>query len=187
MIDSVLPFAWVERGLPPMCSGSERRVHADSLRGRFTVPGLDARRYGYQLKYLPIPLATGICPSTLDAFMRQQYRWCCGATSLIWTPHMWRVSMPSWRSRLPYLAGWLSELTTALRTLILPLIPILLLAFLPQEIQLRNVLLLVPAVLTGVVLYPLWHNAKYSPRIWPLAIAVGWAQVLALWDFAAGR
>ena len=36
---------------------------------------------------------------------------------------MWRVPMPL-RSRLPYLAGWLWNLTTALRTLILPLIPI---------------------------------------------------------------
>jgi len=37
----------------------------------------------------------------IDAFLRQQYRWCCGATSLIWTRHMWRVAMPL-RSRLPY-------------------------------------------------------------------------------------
>jgi cellulose synthase (UDP-forming) len=148
--------------------------------------GLDMRYHGYQLTYLPLPLAAGICPSGLDAFMRQQYRWCCGATSLIWTRHMWRVAMP-WRSRLPYIAGWLWNLTTALRTLILPLIPITLLAFLPGEIQIRNALLLLPAVITGLVLYPLWHNAPYSPRIWPLALAVGWAQALALWDYARGN
>jgi cellulose synthase (UDP-forming) len=148
--------------------------------------GLDARRYGYELKYIPVPLATGICPAKLDAFMRQQYRWCCGATSLVWTSHMWSVPM-RWRSRLPYVAGWMWNLTTALRTLILPLIPVTLLAFLPNEIQLRNALLLVPAVITGTVLYPLWHNAPYSPRIWSLSLAVGWAQVLALWDFSRGK
>ena len=75
----------------------------------------------------------------------------------------------------------------ALRTLILPLIPITLLAFLPGEIQLRNALLLVPAVITGTVLYPLWHNVPYTPRIWPLSLAVGWAQVLALWDYSRGK
>jgi cellulose synthase (UDP-forming) len=42
-------------------------------------------------------------------------------------------------------------------------------------------------VITGTVLYPLWHNAPYSPRIWPLSIAVGWAQALAIWDFARGK
>ena len=65
--------------------------------------------------------------------------------------------------------------------------PITLLAFLPGEIQLRNAILLIPAVISGAVLYPLWHNAPYTPRIWPLAIAVGWAQALALWDYARGK
>jgi cellulose synthase (UDP-forming) len=148
--------------------------------------GLDARHNGYRLIYIPVPLAAGICPASLDAFMRQQYRWCCGATSLIWTRRMWQVPMP-WIARLPYLAGWLWNLTTALRTLILPLIPITLLALEPDEIQLRNAILLLPAVLTGTVLYPLWHNAPYSPRIWPLSLAIGWAQVLGLWDYARGK
>lgn len=148
--------------------------------------GLDARRHGYQLKYVPVPLAAGICPATLEAFMRQQYRWCCGATSLVWTRQMWRVQMPV-RARLPYLAGWMWNLTTGLRTLILPLIPVTLLAFAPAEIQLRNATLLIPALVTGAVLYPLWHNAPYSPRIWPLYLAVGWAQAIALWDYSRGK
>lgn len=179
-----------------LCVGSNcvyRRAALEPVGGFTVIPyaedshtGLDARRYGYQLRYIPVPLATGICPSTLDAFMRQQYRWCCGATSLVWTRHMWSVRMP-WKSRLPYIAGWLWNFTTGLRTLILPLIPITLLVLVPDEIQLRNALLLVPAVITGTVLYPLWHNAPYSPRIWPLSIAVGWAQVLALWDFSRGK
>jgi cellulose synthase (UDP-forming) len=148
--------------------------------------GLDARYNGYRLTYLPVPLAAGICPATLDAFMRQQYRWCCGATSLIWSRHMWRVPMPR-MARLPYLAGWLWNLTTALRTLLLPLVPVVLLAYLPGDIRLRNAVLLVPVVLVTAILYPLWHNAPYSPRIWPLSLAVGWAQVLSLWDYARGR
>ena len=207
--------AWVERAASPtlevfyravqvsrdrfgsaLCVGSNavyRRTALEPCNGFTEIPyaedshtGLDMRYHGYQLTYVPVPLAAGICPSTLDAFMRQQYRWCCGATSLIWTNHMWRVAMP-WKARLPYLAGWLWNLTTGLRTLILPLIPITLLVFLPGEIRLRNAILLVPAVITSSVLYPLWHNAPYSPRIWPLTVAVGWAQVLAIWDYSRGK
>jgi cellulose synthase (UDP-forming) len=179
-----------------LCVGSNAVYRRDALApsGGFTLipyaedshTGLDARHNGYRLSYIPVPLAAGICPASLDAFMRQQYRWCCGATSLIWTRRMWQVPMP-WFARLPYLAGWLWNLTTALRTLILPLIPITLLALEPDEIQLRNAILLLPAVLTGTVLYPLWHNAPYSPRIWPLSLAIGWAQVLGLWDYARGK
>ena len=179
-----------------LCVGSNavyRRAALDAAGGFTDIPyaedshtGLDMRYAGYQLRYLPIVLAAGVCPSDIDAFMRQQYRWCCGATSLIWTRHMWRVQMP-WRSRLPYVAGWLWNVTSGLRALVLPLFPIVLLAFLPGQVQLRNAVLLVPIVLTGTVIYPLWHNVRWSVHIWPLAIAVGWAQVLAIWDYARGK
>ncbi len=179
-----------------LCVGSNavyRRAALDAAGGFTEIPyaedshtGLDMRYAGYRLVYLPIPLAAGICPAAIDAFMRQQYRWCCGATSLIWTHHMWRVRMPL-RSRLPYIAGWLWNLTTAVRTVTLPLIPIVLLALLPGEVQLQNAIPLLPAVITGAVLYPLWHNSRWSIQIWPLNIAVGWAQFLAIWDYARGK
>jgi cellulose synthase (UDP-forming) len=179
-----------------LCVGSNavyRRAGLVAAGGFTEIPyaedshtGLDMRYAGYQLVYLPVVLAAGVCPSRVDTFMRQQYRWCCGATSLIWTHHLWRVRMP-WRSRLPYIAGWLWNLTTALRTLLLPLVPVSLLAFLPAEIQLRNAILLIPAIITGTILYPLWHNSRWTIHIWPLAVAVGWAQALAIWDFARGK
>ena len=179
-----------------LCVGSNavyRRAALDAAGGFTEIPyaedshtGLDLRYAGYDLVYLPIVLAAGVCPAAIDAFMRQQYRWCCGATSLIWTSHMWRVPM-SWKARLPYVAGWLWNFTAGLRTLVLPLMPISLLVFLPGEVRLRNSLPLVPVILTGVLLYPLWHNSRWSAHAWPLAIAVGWAQVLAIWDFAWGR
>jgi cellulose synthase (UDP-forming) len=179
-----------------LCVGSNavyRRVALDREGGFTLVPfaedshtGLDMRRNGFWLRYLPVVVAVGVCPATLDSYMRQQYRWCCGATSLIWTRQMWRVPMP-WTGRLPYIAGWLWNLTTALRIVVLPLIPVVLLAFLPQQIQPRNIVLLLPAVLTGLMLYPLWHSSRYPFAMWPLAVALGWAQALALWDYGRGK
>jgi len=207
--------SWVERGAGPvlevfdragqvsrnrfssaLCVGSNavyRRAALEPTGGFALLPyaedphtGLDARNNGYRLTYVPMPLAAGVCPATLEEFLWQQYRWCCRATSLVWTWHMWRVPMPL-AARLPYLAGWLWNLTTALRMLILPLIPVTLLALAPGEISLRNALLLIPAVLSAVVLYPLWRGSRHSLRIWPLSLAIGWAQALGLWDFARGR
>jgi cellulose synthase (UDP-forming) len=179
-----------------LCVGSNavyRRAALEQEGGFTLIPyaedshtGLDMRYHGYQLKYLPVVLAAGVCPATIEKFMRQQYRWCCGATSLVWSRHMWDVPMPL-RSRLPYVAGWLWNFLTGLRTLILPLFPITLLIFLPGEIALRNVLLLVPVVVVGAVLYPLWHTSRYPLSMWPLAIATGWAQLLAIWDYALGK
>ena len=99
---------------------------------------------------------------------------------------MWRVPMP-WKARLPYIAGWLWNLTTAIRTIVLPLMPLTLLVFAPGQVQLRNCLPLVPVLITGIILYPLWHNARWSFHTWPLSIAVGWAQAIAIWDYSWGR
>jgi cellulose synthase (UDP-forming) len=179
-----------------LCVGSNAVYRREGLAaaGGFTLipyaedshTGLDMRYHGYQLTYLPIPLAAGVCPSTIDLYMRQQYRWCCGATSLIWTKHMWRVQMP-FKSRLPYVAGWMWNFTTAVRTLVIPLIPVVMLVFLPAQVQLHNVLLLIPTIITGTLLYPLWHNVRWPLGTWPLSIAVGWAQTLALWDYSRGK
>jgi len=179
-----------------LCVGSNAVYRRDALEheGGFTLipyaedshTGLDMRYHGYQLRYVPVVLAAGVCPATIDLFMRQQYRWCCGATSLIWSRHMWDVPMP-FVSRLPYIAGWLWNFLTAMRTMILPLFPITLLALMPGEIELRNTILLIPVAFVGAVLYPLWHNSRYPAAMWPLAVATGWAQVLALWDYDRGK
>jgi cellulose synthase (UDP-forming) len=45
--------------------------------------GFDLYRNGWRLRYVPVNLATGLCPSTLPAFLAQQYRWCMGSMSLL--------------------------------------------------------------------------------------------------------
>ena len=47
--------------------------------------GLDVRREGWSMAYLPLPLSTGICPDNLDAFVRQQYRWCSGNVGIVFS------------------------------------------------------------------------------------------------------
>jgi cellulose synthase (UDP-forming) len=202
--------AWVERAVGPttevfyrtvqvsadrlgsaLCVGSNavyRRAALAGSGGFAPAPygagghtGLDARYHGYRLRYLPVPLAAGSCPASLESFARERYRWSRGITGLVWTRRMWRVPMRR-AARLPYLAAWLGSLAAALRTLVLPLVPVVLLAWLPGEIQLRLAAVLLLPAITGAVLYPMWHNAPYGPRTWPLALVAGWAQLLAQWD-----
>ena len=89
-------------------------------------------------------------------------------------------------TRLTYISGFLYYAYTALLVFFGPLIPIVMLAFLPDQIRLRNFVVLLPAMFTGFVLYPLWHRARYGPGIWPLGIARGWAHVFAIWDGLRG-
>jgi cellulose synthase/poly-beta-1,6-N-acetylglucosamine synthase-like glycosyltransferase len=148
--------------------------------------GLDVRRAGWSVIYVPIVLSTGICPDNLDAFVRQQYRWCTGNAGVVFSRRLWSVPMTV-PARLTYISGFFYYAYTGLLTFFGPIIPVVMLAFLPGQIRLRNFVILLPAAVTGFVLYPLWHHAGYGPSVWPLGIARGWAHVFAIWDGARGK
>jgi cellulose synthase (UDP-forming) len=51
--------------------------------------GLDVRRAGWSVVYVPIVLSAGSCPNNLDAFVRQQYRWCTGNAGIVFSRPLW--------------------------------------------------------------------------------------------------
>jgi cellulose synthase (UDP-forming) len=179
-----------------VCCGTSavyRRAALEPQGGPTLIPyaedvhtGLDVRRAGWSITYLPILLSTGICPDNLDAFVRQQYRWCSGNVGIVFSWRLWSIPMRI-PARLAYISGFFYYAYTALLTFFGPVIPVVMLAFLPDQVKLRNFIVLLPAMFTGFVLYPLWHRARFGPGIWPLGIARGWAHVFAIWDGAWGK
>jgi cellulose synthase (UDP-forming) len=179
-----------------ICCGTSavyRRAALEPQGGPTLIPyaedvhtGLDVRRAGWSMVYLPIVLSTGICPDNLDAFVRQQYRWCSGNVGIVFSSRLWSVPM-SIPARLAYISGFFYYAYTALLIFFGPIIPVVMLAFLPGQVRLRNFVILLPAMLTGFILYPLWHRSRYSPSVWPLGIARGWAHLFAIWDGARGK
>jgi cellulose synthase (UDP-forming) len=179
-----------------ICVGTSavyRRAALEAEGGPTLIPyaedvhtGLDVRRAGWSLAYVPVILSVGICPDNLDAFVRQQYRWCTGNAGVVFSRRLWSVPMSA-PARLTYVSGFFYYAYTALLIFFGPAIPVIMLAFLPGQIRLRNFVVLLPAMLTGFVLYPLWHRARYGPSVWPLGIARGWAHVFAIWDGARGK
>jgi cellulose synthase (UDP-forming) len=179
-----------------ICVGTSavyRRVALEPQGGPTLIPyaedvhtGLDVRMAGWSIVYLPVLLSTGICPDNLDAFVRQQYRWCTGNAGIVFSHRLWqtRMSIPA---RLTFLSGFFYYAYTGLLNFVGPLIPVVMLAFLPDDVRLRNFVILLPAVFSGFVLYALWHRSSYGPSVWPLGIARGWAHVFALWDGARGK
>src|SRR4029077_13915156 len=151
-------------GLPPGRTAAAGRPDADALRrGCAYRPGRppgrlgaaapagragcrDVRRDGWSLRSLPVVLSAGICPGNLDAFVRQQYRWCTGNAGVVFSGRLWSVPM-SVPARLTYISGFFYYAYTGLLTFFGPLIPVVMLAFLPGQIKLRNFVVLLPAML----------------------------------------
>ena len=146
--------------------------------------GLDVISQGWSLKYIPINLATGASPSSVDAFAHQQYRWCLGSTTPL--RRLWKVPL-SFRARAAYLSGFLYYLFTALLLFVVPLVAIGMVTFIPKDVNLQDYLVLAPAVINGVVLYPVWHRSNFGPGTWALEIVRSWSHALAIWDHFRGK
>ena len=160
-----------------ICVGTSavyRRVALEPQGGPTLIPyaedvhtGLDVRRAGWSMVYLPIVLSTGICPDNLDAFVRQQYRWCTGNAGVVFSRRLWSVRMPV-PARLTYISGFFYYAYTGLLTSSGPSFPSSCWRFSPARSGCGISLSLVPAMVAGFVLYPLWHQSRYGPSVWPL-------------------
>ena len=148
--------------------------------------GFDLQASGWKIRYVPISLAAGTCPSDPTSFLTQQYRWCEGAMSFLGARKFWTTKM-SKLGRLCWVSGFYYYAFTAIEMLFSPLIPSLLLLVIPTHIEPSAYLLLLPAIVAGMILYPLWHRCGYGPSTWPLAIVRAWAHTFAMWDNIRGR
>jgi cellulose synthase (UDP-forming) len=148
--------------------------------------GFDLRRAGWGLRYLPIPLATGLCPPDPDSFLTQQYRWCAGSMSLLGSRKFWTTKMRL-RTRFCYLSGFCYYVHTALFTFVAPMIPIVMLAFMPTRVRLINYVFIVPSIIYNFAVFPSWHRCKFGPSAFMAKLLYGWAHVFALWDICRGR
>lgn len=149
--------------------------------------GIDAIRGGGRLVYIPVVLAAGTCPDNVNSYARQQYRWGAGTLSVGFTRRLWTAPLPL-RGKLAYFSGSVYNIFTAATVFVTPAIPLVMLSLSPATIKLGNWVILLPAMLSGLVLYPLWHMNDYRLRdALPLLLLRGWANALAVWDYSRGK
>jgi cellulose synthase (UDP-forming) len=148
--------------------------------------GFDLRRAGWGLRYIPVPLATGLCPADPDSFLTQQYRWCAGSMSLLASRKFWGTRM-RWRTRCCYLSGFCYYVHTALFTFVAPLIPLTMLVFLPEKVRLINYVFIVPSLLYNMIVFPSWHKCRFGPSAFMAKLLYGWSHAFAIWDLLRGR
>jgi cellulose synthase (UDP-forming) len=143
--------------------------------------GFDLRGLGWDLRYVPVALSTGVCPDTAGAFFNQQYRWCSGSMSLLGSKKFWQADLRP-ESRLCYMSGFFYYIHTALFTFASPLIPIVLLLAMPDKLQIMNMGLVIPSLVYTTLIFPLWHRNPYRLEAWAARMMYGWAHLFAIFD-----
>ncbi|MER6994645.1 glycosyltransferase family 2 protein [Streptomyces sp. NPDC000410] len=143
--------------------------------------GFDLRRLGWDLRYVPVALSTGVCPDSAGAFFHQQYRWCAGSMSLLSSKKFWQARLRL-ASRLCYISGFLYYIHTAVFTFAAPIIPIALLLAFPDQPRVQYFWLVLPSIIYTTVVFPMWHRVPYCLEAWAVRMMYGWAHMFAIWD-----
>jgi len=148
--------------------------------------GFDLRRQGWGLKYVPVPLATGLCPDNPDSFFVQQYRWCMRSMDLLRHPKFWKHKMRL-RTRACYISGFFYYLHTAVFTVITPLVPLTLLLAMPGHVKAVNYIYIAPSLLYNMAVFPAWHRCRFGTEAYMAKLLYGWAHLFAIADLLRRR
>ncbi|WP_187774148.1 glycosyltransferase family 2 protein [Lolliginicoccus suaedae] len=149
--------------------------------------GVQVMNGGYQVRYVPVVLAKGLCPDDLDQFVSQQYRWCTGSMSLLRSKpfHAMRLSI---MQRVCYWAGFLYYITTGIGVMVVALPPILMALIAPEAVEVRNYVLVLLALIVRMGLVPIVTLEKESFfRLTRIQATYSFAHAIALLDAVRGR
>lgn len=174
-----------------ICVGSNavyRRVALEETGGTALIEhsedvhtGFNIRMRGWDLRYIPIILAKGLCPGDMKPFFKQQYRWCLGSMTLLTSKKFWQTKL-SFMARLSYISGFLYYIHTAITSLIIPVIPLAIIFLYADQLNWENYLLIIPSIIFIQLIYPIWHKAIYGIESNATKSVYGWAHLFAITD-----
>jgi cellulose synthase (UDP-forming) len=149
--------------------------------------GVNMIKVGYVTRYVPVQLAKGLCPTSLAPFISQQYRWCAGSMSLLFSKEFHRTSMPVLQ-RMCFWSGFLYYISTAIEVFTAPLPPIVMAWLKPGWVQPKNYAFILIAVTMWYLVYPVITTGR-GQRIGAarLQVVYSFAHAVALWHVARNR
>lgn len=142
--------AILEAGGPPKVWGTED-----------VRQGLLIKKYGYNIKYLPIILSIGLSPETPDRYFRQHHRWCKGSVEVIFQNYFWEAKL-SLFARFIYLANPTYYFSEALSPILNMSLPILLL-FHFSTLNIVNFLWFLPYAIISRIILP--YSRIVKPKL----------------------
>ncbi|KUI57550.1 Cellulose synthase catalytic subunit [UDP-forming] [Cytospora mali] len=143
--------------------------------------GFGAVDRGWKVRYVPLCLATGVCPPTPRSFFSQQMRWARGSTTLLTNGHFW-VSNLTFVQKVCYLCGFLYYSAVSLGIFISPVPGILLLWFRPEWFKYYNLAFAIPSIVYGLVVFRFWAKATYSMNVQHIMLIQSYAYLTAIKD-----
>jgi cellulose synthase (UDP-forming) len=155
----------------PICCGSNalyRRKALEETGGTVQIEhsedmytGFELMTKGWKVRYLPIILAVGICPSNIHQYFHQQQRWCSGTLILMLDKNFWTSNL-SFGQKMCFISGFMYYISYPL-AIVLSFQVFLVLFYYQGDISLFSAIPFVPTILFSAIVLPLYRLSE--PRI----------------------
>jgi len=148
--------------------------------------GFELLHRGWKIRYLPVVLAKGLCPDSLETFFNQQYRWCRGSLSLV-------LSLEFWKSKLTvsqkfcFAAGLVYYLATAMNSLLTPLPLVVMVCLFPAAVHWNHLAFSILALIYTPFVLCWWSRYGWGIHFLTTREVSGAAHLNALLDTCCGR
>lgn len=149
--------------------------------------GVKVLKAGDQVRYVPVNVSKGICPDNLSGFLNQQYRWCLGSMSLLKDRSFHQTSALTIRQRLCFWSGFGYFISTGVSVLFGFLPSMAMIWFYPQLVKPLNLVWMIPAVLTWLVIMPLVITKQWRFDVLRVQMLYSFSHALAILHILTGR
>jgi cellulose synthase/poly-beta-1,6-N-acetylglucosamine synthase-like glycosyltransferase len=149
--------------------------------------GVNLLAVGYRLRYVPTVVSKGICPDKFSQFMTQQYRWCTGSMSLLFSKRFHRMDL-SFMQKLCFWSGFLYYITTAVNVFVMLIPPIVMGYFAAGQVRMSNYVFVALALIVRQTVVPIITLERESLLgLARIQTTYSFAHAVALWDVLRGR
>jgi cellulose synthase/poly-beta-1,6-N-acetylglucosamine synthase-like glycosyltransferase len=149
--------------------------------------GVKLVRAGFRVRYVATIVTKGLCPDDLHQFATQQYRWCTGSMSLLFSKQFHRTRL-SPMQRLSYFSGFLYYITTAVNAFVMTMPPILMAWFVAAKVTPANyVFVLLALVVRQSVIPVITLGSESLVGLARVQTMYSFCHALAIYDTLRGR
>lgn len=147
--------------------------------------GVNLMAAGYRVRYVATVVSKGMCPDTFNSFVTQQYRWCAGSMSLLFSRRFHHVKL-TFMQRLCFWTGFLYYMATALDVLTTAVPSLLMAYFAATQVAVQNYVFVLLALVIRQSLVPFITGGGDSMvNLARIQTSYSFAHLVQLWDFVS--
>ena len=149
--------------------------------------GVNLRKVGFGLRYVPVLLAKGLCPDQIKPFISQQYRWATGSLSLMRDKDFYARADLNIDRLSSYASGFLYYITTALSVFAAALPGPVMMWFYTDDVRPANYIPFLGLLVNWLLILPAVSQSRWRLDVLRVQMLYSFAHARAILDIVQDK